>query len=745
MNKIRFGFALGFGILAVAAASSQAATYYIDYVGGSDSNNGTSTATPWKRHPYMSGWSGSYSHQAGDRFIFKGGVTWPSACWTMNISTGGSAAASDYYGVSASWYAGTSWTRPIFDGERSGREQIYLSTGIKYLIFDGLEFINAQQCANIECTSPSYTTITNCYIHKWYGDGLSDTWNSNAAGIRNFAIGSSLGYTNFLITHCEIGNDDGAKNCGSCVVMPSEVAFSKIHDAPNQILFGGASIHDCEIYHNNESYMTDAGAHPDVVYWAIFNGRQPYVGNCYFYNNWIHDIRGGSGILPVLYVEAGFGAPITGEFYIFNNVFTSCTNPAVFPDNEGNSTSGIKVHVWNNTFAVSYPAAIVGSARGGVPQFGLLDMRNNHVIGSSAEWDDGAGVFVSHSSANAVVQTTATATAQGYTMANLYSPQNGSGATIMAGANLTAQGIALLGQSTTSGGYRIAADRPASGAWDAGAYLYGGVVRPPGTNQAPVVSPLAQSVADADPSTAGIQVLTGTTVQYSGSASDPNGDLLSWQWIYSVNGGGEVIYQSGIGSVSSISYAYGAGQAGNVFTWKLRVNDGQATAESSLTVQVVAASVPSGTLSFVASAGTITAPFATSGDLVYQSAETPLASSGRAAYSFTLTNAGYYVVQTMVNAPGDAANSFYINIDAEPQDPYMVWDIPVTTGVQSRLAAWRGNGTFDNNQFTPKVFNLAAGAHQLIIRGREAGVQLQSVTIVRAPEPPRNLRVVAIP
>ena len=103
------------------------------------------------------------------------------------------------------------------------------------------------------------------------------------------------------------------------------------------------------------------------------------------------------------------------------------------------------------------------------------------------------------------------------------------------------------------------------------------------------------------------------------------------------------------------------------------------------------------------------------------------------------------MVQTSVNAPGDAANSFYVNIDAEPQDPYMVWDIPVTTGVQTRLAAWRGSGTFDNNQFTPKVFNLAAGAHQLIIRGREAGVQLQSITIVRAPEPPRNLRVVAVP
>ena len=32
----------------VFAASALAATYYVDYQNGSDTNNGTSTATPWK-------------------------------------------------------------------------------------------------------------------------------------------------------------------------------------------------------------------------------------------------------------------------------------------------------------------------------------------------------------------------------------------------------------------------------------------------------------------------------------------------------------------------------------------------------------------------------------------------------------------------------------------------------------------------------------------------------------------------
>lgn len=40
------------------------ATYYIDYTVGLDANNGTAKETPWKRHPYMQGWTGSYNHSA---------------------------------------------------------------------------------------------------------------------------------------------------------------------------------------------------------------------------------------------------------------------------------------------------------------------------------------------------------------------------------------------------------------------------------------------------------------------------------------------------------------------------------------------------------------------------------------------------------------------------------------------------------------------------------------------------------
>src|SRR5439155_5216981 len=43
---------------------------------------------------------------------------------------------------------------------------------------------------------------------------------------------------------------------------------------------------------------------------------------------------------------------------------------------------------------------------------------------------------------------------------------------------------------------------------------------------------------------------------------------------------------------------------------------------------------------------------------------------------------------------------------------------------------WRGKGTAEANQYNPKVFYLPAGAHRLIVRGREPNCQLGQITLV---------------
>jgi hypothetical protein len=152
-------------------------------------------------------------------------------------------------------------------------------------------------------------------------------------------------------------------------------------------------------------------------------------------------------------------------------------------------------------------------------------------------------------------------------------------------------------------------------------------------------------------------------------------------------------------------------------------------------------------LSFDSFSGTVASPFVISGNYVSQPSQTGLADGGRAVYGFTIPTAGAYSVAINLNAPDEGANSLFVNIDTDPTDPYMIWDVPITSSFENRTVAWRGNGTFDNPQFPNKVFNLSAGTHQLVIIGREANLQLGRITISPAlatgPTQPTNLRIVA--
>lgn len=155
-------------------------------------------------------------------------------------------------------------------------------------------------------------------------------------------------------------------------------------------------------------------------------------------------------------------------------------------------------------------------------------------------------------------------------------------------------------------------------------------------------------------------------------------------------------------------------------------------------------------LSFEAESGAITPPFYISADgtRVQQDAQSGASDGGRASYTFTVTNAGTYTVSGWVNAPDEGANSFFVAIDAEPNDAH-IWDVPLTSGVQERKVQWRT----DTNAH---VFALTAAQHVLVVRGREGGAQLDRLAIVpvavtQPPQPipgpppvPQQLRAVQV-
>lgn len=145
-----------------------------------------------------------------------------------------------------------------------------------------------------------------------------------------------------------------------------------------------------------------------------------------------------------------------------------------------------------------------------------------------------------------------------------------------------------------------------------------------------------------------------------------------------------------------------------------------------------AAGATPGVVTLQASAAVVTAPMMLKDGALTQAEheELTLAAGGKAVFDFRVATAGTYAIHALVNAPSDLANSFFVNIDAPPEDPLSVWDIEPTSGFEERVVSWRGTGDAENNEFKPKHFKLTAGAHKLILVGREASF-LKSVSIRR--------------
>jgi hypothetical protein len=260
----------------------------------------------------------------------------------------------------------------------------------------------------------------------------------------------------------------------------------------------------------------------------------------------------------------------------------------------------------------------------------------------------------------------------------------------------------------------------------------------------PAVSAISVDATDVDLSSPGLQIYSGTTVQFSATATSAQ----SWQWSYAINGGVPVVYTNSTSPITNISYYFDTNMVGNSYVWTLVVSNGQAWAESQTNLTVEASPNPGGTvttnsgLTFTATSasvplnGLLTANTLINGvptSYFYQ----PLPSigdmsGGTAVYNFTITNAGNYEIQALVNAPNLNANSFYVNIDGQPQDPTMIWDImPLTSGFEQRIVSWRGNGSENNDQIVPKIFNLGVGPHQITLMGREPGTGLASFTLLQ--------------
>lgn len=599
----------------------------------------------------------------------------------------------DQFRVSTSWMtirSQTKWGAWLVNSPSHGIQISVTDGSVNGLTLDGLVISNAMHAA-VSLLSGTNHTVRNCWILRT-GQFASST-GQDEAGINAYAACRNSIYENNVVEwNGSSSFDPGIYVNGTNVVVRNNVIRYN-HGYGCQIADSDSAhmINNCWFYNNlvygNRSQPDDDDYGCQFIFYS-HNTGQPQTN--YMFGNTIITTNGGHAVL-------------------FQDVTVMCTNNILISTGSGivswASTVYADYNLANSPLAFAGPHDVITNYFGFVnPNNGLYWLKSD----SPARWKALAGA------AGPV---------------SFFGNSQGS--------------VFDIGAFQYNAAY--ASDSRSLDPSPANPDYWANSAGTNGGTASITVTPINQSVPDVDPISPGLQVYSNSVVEYSGSASDPGGLPLTWQWIYAVNGGPEVVIRSGTGTVAGVSFDYASSTAGDTYVWKLRVSNGSATAETTLTVGVEAPPLPPGSLTFQASSGTLSSPFVATDSYIYQPVETSVTSGGQAVFNFTVTNAGSYGIQALVNAPNTGANSFYINIDGQPQNPTMIWDVPITTGFEQRIVGWRGNGTDTNDQFVRKIFTLSAGTHQLVIVGREANTQLAQLSIVAVPPPPQNLRIVALP
>jgi hypothetical protein len=515
------------GSLVTLASLGVSSCYYFA-ANGSDANDGLSEASghPQLHAPGMPSYTGSITPSAGVGFIFRGGDTWhfgnsgaapyvgacsSGKCW--NWQWGGSSTSDRIYvGVDPAWYSGGSFARPILNGDNTvttgvpsscsakdfeSYNAVFAASSIGHFIWDNFEFTgfcNAGTSvdAGMLALGGTDTTAVHNYVHGY--TITTATTDDEYTGIH----GSGSSYIGDLTNQCLFNvfdNSDGSYGTSSTQATMESVqtnctvlAYNVFNHVSNGEVGPITQMHD-----NLEMNMFDPdqiGIGPHGNIWNVDNDGLTNIGLQLNYNNIQYNINEGVSIwfMPttvgydfnnVRWLNAnstncvmmggsaqGSGLPTTTMYYLNDTFVGPCNIRAL-----NNSSDPL----WHGTAYFENDQFIGYGTPGTLPNVHSADS------GTTPTWtDNGAELF----------QSSATATAQGYTAANQYAPTSG-GSSILAGNNLTStcstipalcSGIGSVSEASGSGG-KIAVypantvNARSSGVWDVGAYQYG--VSPP--------------------------------------------------------------------------------------------------------------------------------------------------------------------------------------------------------------------------------------------------------------------------
>ena len=355
-------------------------TYYVDYSTGLDTNNGTSTSTPFKHCPgdtAASNTAGSIVLTAGDRVIFKGGITYTGTTNDLiNISWSGSGDGDSqriiYDGDSgtyaARWASGTD--KAIIDGGgiiTSPRYLFYFDYPQSYITINGFVIKRAREAYDTYTAPVTYAgylirnTNSSHYVTVSNND-MSD------AGITNVDMASGSCLQNSNGNYWKIHHNT-VTDCGSGGILLTTVNYNEVYNntitGRNSWGFSLATSGNSTMYSNyfHDNVMIDMNrcCHVNDIHgnWTWFYTGQGSVDttgsmvDTRIYNNLFYNSYSGYTIKSVAFINLSVsnnGGAWDG-LYIYNNVMfngdTAGINVGTFPGVTGSMKN---VYIYDNTF-----------------------------------------------------------------------------------------------------------------------------------------------------------------------------------------------------------------------------------------------------------------------------------------------------------------------------------------------------------------------------------------------------------
>lgn len=502
---------------------------------GSDSNSGTSEAAPWQHAPGMSSCTancGANTPSGGTGYIFRGGDTWHMGNsgaspftngwnWSWN---GSSQSVPIYVGVDPGWFSGSSWARPILNGDNplqgcagsgpcpvascphsgigGSYNQMVTFNGHQWNVFDDFEFTgfcwssnslsgsggNVMLAYYAASGNPYFFVIERNYFHGW-----SHTSGGTQGGASAMEGNSNQGYGVVIQFNVVDGSDSDDLSLSSLGANDTSLWITRYNYIGHTA--GDVVASDCHYIHDNifeyYNFVTDGSGHGDEVFCENEYSGGSGSPNLWFNNVWRH--VGTEYNVNVSYIP-DIGTPGGQTDYIFNNVWHDnqpATGGGAYLATENKAGAWVLFNNTGEEIPNGWGCIVCNGTSSSITSV------NNHWIASPATeaqiYQTTGGV----SESNAVYMTQTTASNQGFASSNDFAPTSASAATVGVGANETnvyctdsvlhyaiaeaecvngtSDGISYnLGNHTVSYPGIGLNPRPSTGAWDVGAFEYGG-------------------------------------------------------------------------------------------------------------------------------------------------------------------------------------------------------------------------------------------------------------------------------